>query len=80
MTHTIKAKPAKAHSLERTFSKLAAVADCMWESSSQDHQNMMALVHLVAEMRVCAGLIQSSDRQQRVAGFDRWDDVLSNLG
>jgi hypothetical protein len=63
-------------SIEATMSKLEAVAQTMWDRSSTDGANARAIAYIISEMRLCAGLVASDDRQQRVAGYDRLDAML----
>lgn len=63
-------------SIEQTMFKLEAVANTMWDRASTDGANARAIAYIISEMRLCADLVASDDRQQRVAGYDRLDDLL----
>lgn len=63
-------------SLEATMSKLKTVAYTMWASESTDSANARAIDYIISEMRACAALVASDDRSQRVAGYDRLDDLI----
>ena len=63
-------------SIEATMSKLENVAHTMWDRSSTDGANARAIAFIISEMRLCAGLVASDDRAQRVAGYDRLDSML----
>lgn len=63
-------------SIEATMSKLEAVAHTMWDRSSTDGANARAIAYIISEMRLCASLVDSEDRAQRVAGYDRLDAML----
>lgn len=69
----------KAHQIERSFDKLHAAATCMWDTSSEDYKALQHLLYIVGELRVCAGLVASEDRETRVAAYDRWDDILQQV-
>jgi hypothetical protein len=62
--------------LEATMSKLKAVAYTMWASESTDAANARAIDYIISEMRACSALVASDERQTRVAGYDRLDDLL----
>ncbi len=64
-------------SIEVTMSKLKAVAYTMWASGSTDAANARAIDFIISEMRACAALVASDDRAQRIAGYDRLDDMLN---
>ena len=68
--------PAELKSIEQTMSKLEAVAHTMWDRASTDGANARAVSYIISEMRLCADLVASDDRQQRVSGYDRLDDLL----
>lgn len=72
-------KYTKAHQIERSFEKLHAAATCMWDTSSDDYKAIQHLLYIIGEMRVCALLLDSDDRAQRLAAIDRWDDVLQTV-
>ena len=63
-------------SIEATMSKLETVAHTMWDRLSTDGTNARAIAYIISEMRLCASLVASDDRAQRVAGYDRLDDML----
>jgi hypothetical protein len=63
-------------SIEATMSKLENVAHTMWDRSSTDGANARAIAYIISEMRLCASLVASDDRTQRVAGYDRLDSML----
>ena len=63
-------------SIEQTMTKLEAVANTMWDRASTDGANSRAIAFIISEMRLCSDLVASDDRQQRVAGYDRLDDLL----
>lgn len=67
---------SELQSIEATMTKLKAVAYTMWDSESTDASNARAIDYIISEMRACASLVASDDRQQRVAGYDRLDDML----
>jgi hypothetical protein len=69
----------KAAKIERTFEKLHAAATCMWSTDSEEYKTLQQLLYIVGEMRLCADLVKSDDRQTRVAAFDRWDDILEQV-
>jgi hypothetical protein len=48
----------------------------MWGRETTDAANARAIAVIIGEMRVCADLVASDDRQTRVAGYDRLDDLL----
>jgi hypothetical protein len=63
-------------SIQNTMDKLASVATTMWGRETTDAANARAIAFIIGEMRVCADLVASDDRQTRVAGYDRLDDLL----
>jgi hypothetical protein len=63
-------------SIEATMSKLKTVAYTMWPSESTDFANVRALDYIISEMRLCAQMVASDDSTDRVAGYDRLDDML----
>lgn len=63
-------------SIEATMDKLTTVAYTMWDRHSTDGANARAIAFIISEMRLCADLVASDDRQTRVAGYDRLDDLL----
>jgi hypothetical protein len=64
-------------SIEATLAKLQAVTTALAPRESTDAANVRGLVYIIAEMRNCAKLIASDDRAQRVAGYDRLDDLIT---
>lgn len=63
-------------SIEETMFKLYNVAHTMWDRDSTNGANARAITYIISEMRACAALVASEDRAQRVAGYDRLDDML----
>ena len=63
-------------SIEATMSKFEAVAHTMWDRSSTDGANARAIAFIISEMRLCASVVASDDRTQRIAGYDRLADML----
>lgn len=68
-----------ARHIERIAEKLHCVATAMLATDSDDMRAARELLYIISEARVCADLIKSEDRQTRIAGFDRWDDILTTL-
>ena len=65
-------------SIEETMFKLYNVANTMWDRESTNGANARAIAYIISELRVCADLVVSDDRSQRVAGYDRLDDLLKS--
>ena len=63
-------------SIEATMSKLKTVAYTMWDSESTHAANARAIDYIISEMRACASLVASDDRETRIQGYDRLDDLL----
>lgn len=63
-------------SIHSTMDKLGTVATTMWLRESTDGANARAIAYIIGELRICADLVASEDRQTRVAGYDRLDDLL----
>lgn len=63
-------------SIQSTMDKLSNVAFTMWDRESTDAANARAIAFIMGELRVCADLVASEDRQIRVAGYDHLDDLL----
>ena len=66
------------HSIGVTMSKLAQTSRAMWNSQTEDGMNARHLEFIVAEIRLCADLMQSEDRATRLAGADRLTSLITN--
>jgi hypothetical protein len=62
--------------MEVTMGKLHTVAEALLPRESTDFASVRALSYLVAELRCCARLAASADREIRLQGFDRLDAIL----
>lgn len=63
-------------SIEATMDKLTTVAYTMWDRESTHGANARAIAYIISEMRACAALAASEDRETRIKGYDRLDDML----
>lgn len=64
-------------SIEVTMEKLYAMANAVLPRESTDMANVRALLFIAGELRASAKLTDSTDRDIRVAGFDRLDQLLA---
>jgi len=58
-------------SIEQTMDKLEAVAHTMWSRETTDGANARYIAQIIREMRLCADLMQSTDRTTRLEAADR---------
>lgn len=63
-------------SIEATMDKLTTVAYTMWDRDSTHAANARSIAYIISEMRACAALVASEDRETRIKGYDRLDDLL----
>jgi hypothetical protein len=57
--------------IERTMDKLTNVAFTVWERESTDAANTRAIAYMISELRACAHLMQSDDRETQLAANAR---------
>jgi hypothetical protein len=58
-------------SIEQTMDKLETVAHTMWNRETTDGANARYIAQIIREMRLCADLMQSTDRTTRLEAADR---------
>ena len=68
---------AELASIEHTINKLANITNTLQSSEQTDAVNVRYLTHIISEMRLCAGLLNSDDRNTRVSAYDRLDDLIT---
>lgn len=63
-------------SIEETMFKLYSIANTAWDRDSTHGANARAITYIISELRACASLVSSEDRETRIQGYDRLDDLL----
>ena len=73
----MKFNQAELASIEHTVNKLASITSALQSSEQTDAVNVRYLAHIISEMRLCAGLLKSDDRDIRVSAYVRLDDLIT---
>jgi hypothetical protein len=63
--------------IENTMHKLTQVSQTVWSRETTDGSNARHIGHIIAEIRMCAQLMESPDRATRLAGADRLVSLIA---
>jgi ubiquinone biosynthesis protein COQ9 len=66
------------HAIESTMHKLTQVSHTVWNRDTTDGSNARHIGHIIAELRMCAELMESPDRATRIAGADRLVSIIAD--